>query len=87
MTFVSFSEVLLFRIFFVLVRKIALRLSSLLTQWKNMTEICPSVIKLAKNRTLMITLTLKNISKKPPELHEHVADCTCHITMDYDFFA
>lgn len=41
--------------------------------------------KTSENRTLMITLSLKNISKKPPELHEHVADCTCHITKDYDF--
>lgn len=40
--------------------------------------------KASKNRMLMITLPLKNISKEPPELHEHVADCTCHIAKDYN---
>lgn len=43
--FAEFSQVLLFSIFFVVVGKIALRLSSVLTQGKDMTEICLSVIK------------------------------------------
>lgn len=39
----------------------------------------------SEKRILKITLSSKNISKKPPNLQEHVADCTCHITKDYNF--
>lgn len=46
--FSDFSWFFPFNVFFVLGKKTALRLSRFLTQGKNWTEICLSVIKLAK---------------------------------------
>lgn len=83
--FAEFSQVLQFSIFFFTCKeKSAYIILSFNTRQKHDRDL-PFSGETSENRILKITLSLKNIGKKPPNLQEHVADCTCHITKDYNF--